>query len=260
MSWKRDLQGEVVLITGAAERVGAAIAVGLAEAGAVVAVNHWKQHDLALETVKEIERLGRVGAVFEADVSDVAATRKLVDEVVERFGRLDVVIHNASTYVRAPFLDLTEADFEASIGVGLRGPLFLSQAAARVMKAQGTGKIIALIGNSLYEAWPNYVSHSVAKAALTRLMQVLSVALSPEIQCLAIAPGKVLWTSELHDKNERGVRESSEDGACQVMPAGNLRIRTGTVTDLAELVLMLCEASPYLNGAVIPLDGGMSNY
>jgi NAD(P)-dependent dehydrogenase (short-subunit alcohol dehydrogenase family) len=260
MTWRTTLDGQVALVTGGAERVGAGIARALAEAGADVAVNHLDRATAASTAVEAISETGRRGAAFEADVSSAAAVAALVDDVVDTFGRLDIVIHNASSFVRAPFLQLTETDFEASVGVGLRGPLFLSQAAAKVMIQQGGGKIIALIGNSLYESWPDYVTHSVCKAALARLMEILSVTLSPTVQCLAIAPNQVLWASELHDKHRRAKRESTAAGRYEILAPDNIRVRTGTVEDVAQMIVMLCKAGPYLNGAVIPLDGGMSRY
>src|SRR4051812_6769164 len=196
MTWTADLDGKVALVTGGAERVGAVICRALAAAGADVAVNHLGTPQAAEETVAAVRAAGRRGLAIEADVSSAAEGRRLVEGTVAELGRLDILVHNASTFVHRPFLELTEADFEQSIGVGLRGPFFLSQAAARVMLEQGGGKIIALIGNSLYEAWPDYVSHAVAKAGLARLVELLAVALSPVVQCLAVAPDRVLWTSE----------------------------------------------------------------
>jgi NAD(P)-dependent dehydrogenase (short-subunit alcohol dehydrogenase family) len=256
MTWGTDLSGRVALVTGGAERVGAVICRELAAAGADVAVNHLDRADAARETVEAIERRGRRAVALEADVSSTEEGRRLVQRTVAELGRLDILVHNASTFVREPFLDLTEDDYEASMGVGLRGPFFLSQAAARVMLEQGAGKIIALAGNSLYEAWPEYVSHALAKAGLARLMELLAVALSPTIQCLAIAPDRVLWTSAEHDHHQRGTREDGGDG--ELVSLSGVRFRTGTAEDVAHFVVELCRAGSYLNGAVIPLDGGKS--
>jgi NAD(P)-dependent dehydrogenase (short-subunit alcohol dehydrogenase family) len=228
----------------------------LAEAGADVAVNHLDREAAARETVAAIEASGRRGVALEADIGSADQGRALVEQTVAALGRLDILVHNASTFVRRPFLELTEDDFEESFGVGLRGPFFLSQAAARVMLPQGNGKIISLIGNSLYEAWPDYVSHALAKRALAHLTELLAVALSPTIQCLAIAPDRVLWTSAEHDRHQRGQRRDG-DGPGTVVVEG-VAFGTGTATDVARLVVDLCEFGPYLNGAVIPLDGGKS--
>jgi len=246
MTWTQDLSGRVALVTGGAERVGAD-----------VAVNHLERAQAAAETVAALEATGRRAVAIEADVSSAGEGARLVEQTVAELGRLDILIHNASTFVRRPFLELTEEDFETSFGVGLRGPFFLSQAAARVMLPQGSGRIIALAGNSLYEAWPDYVSHALAKAGLARLMELLAVALSPAVQCTAIAPDRILWTSAEHDHHQRGVR--AQDGAAAgLVELEGVRFRTGSAQDVAALVVELCKAGPYLNGAIIPLDGGKS--
>jgi NAD(P)-dependent dehydrogenase (short-subunit alcohol dehydrogenase family) len=252
MTWSVDLDGKVALVTGGAERVGAVICRELAAAGADVAVNHLDTPEAAEETAAAVRGAGRRAVALQADVSSAAEGARLVERTVAELGRLDILVHNASTFVRKPFLDLTEQDFETSFGVGVRGPFFLSQAAARVMLAQGGGKILALIGNSLYESWPEYVSHATAKTALARLMELLAVALSPTVQCLAVAPDRVLWTSAEHDDHQRGVRDG---GAVTV---DGVTFRTGTAEDVARLVVDLCKSGAYLNGAVIPLDGGKS--
>jgi NAD(P)-dependent dehydrogenase (short-subunit alcohol dehydrogenase family) len=256
-SWRNDLSGSIALVTGGAERVGAEIVRALAAAGADVAVNHLGTPDAAEAMVAAVEARGRRALAIEADVASPAACRELVARTVDELGGLDLLVHNASTFVTRPFLELTEDDFEQSFGVSVRGPFFLSQAAARVMLERGSGKIIALIGNSLYEAWPEYVSHAVAKAALARLMELLAVALSPTVQCLAVAPDRVLWTADAHDAHQRGVRSAGADSGFVTMPDG-VRFRTGSAADVAAMVVALASAGPYLNGAVIPLDGGKS--
>ena len=102
------------------------------------------------------------------------------------------------------------------------------------------------------------IRRDLSDAALARLMEILSVTLSPAVQCLAIAPNQVLWTSEVHDEHRRGVREAA--GSYEVLAPDNVRVRTGTIDDVAQMIVMLCKAGPYLNGAIIPLDGGMSRY
>lgn len=241
----RPLAGRVVLVTGAAERVGAVLARSLTSAGASVVVNHLDRAEAATELVAEMRRDGADAFAIEADVSDPAACDRMVAEVVERLGRIDVLVHNASSFVQRDFLDLTPEDYELSMGVHVRGPLFLSQAAARHMLAAGSGKIIAIVGNSLHETWPDFVSHTVAKGALARLMESLAIALSPTVQCLTVAPAEILPTG----------RAELDDGARQVE---DVSLVAGSPADLAELVTYLCWSTRYLNGATIPLDGGKS--
>jgi NAD(P)-dependent dehydrogenase (short-subunit alcohol dehydrogenase family) len=262
--WTSDLTGTVALVTGAAERVGAAIARALSQAGASVVINHLGMARQAAALVAAIERDRGTAIAMEADVSSAQQSSRLVQGAVTAFGRLDFVVHNASTFVRRPFLSLTEADFERSFGVLVRGPLFLSQAAARVMTQQGSGKIIAIAGNSLYEAWPEYVGHALAKCTLARMMELLAVALSPHVQCLALVPDRVLGVDEpvAQQAAEGGVHaargEATRDGLV-TMPGGT-QFRAGDAADVASAVVWLCQSGRYLNGAVVPLDGGKSRY
>jgi NAD(P)-dependent dehydrogenase (short-subunit alcohol dehydrogenase family) len=262
--WRSDLGGTVALVTGAAERVGAAIALALSQAGASVVINHLRMAGQAAALVSAIERAGGAAIAVDADISSARQSGRLVQEAVTAFGRLDFVVHNASSFVRRPFLSLSEADFERSFGVLVRGPLFLSQAAARVMTQQGSGKIIAIAGNSLYEAWPEHVGHALAKCTLARMMELLAVALSPHVQCLVLAPDRVLAVNEppAHQAAAHGVHaargEATGDGLV-TMPGGS-KFRTGDAGDVASAVVWLCQSGRYLNGAVVPLDGGKSRY
>jgi NAD(P)-dependent dehydrogenase (short-subunit alcohol dehydrogenase family) len=264
--WPRDLTGTVALVTGAAERVGAAIALALSRAGASVVINHLGMPSQATALVSAIERDRGAAIAIEADISSAEQSRRLVEDAVAAFGRLDFVVHNASSFVRRPFLSLSEADFERSFGVLVRGPLFLSQAAAGVMTQQGSGKIIAIAGNSLYEAWPEYVGHALAKCTLARMMELLAVALSPHVQCLVLAPDRVLGADEpagaARPAAAGGVHtargEATGDGLV-TMPDGT-RFRAGDPDEVASAVVWLCQSGRYLNGAVVPLDGGKSRY
>lgn len=241
------LAGRVALVTGSAERVGRELALGFARAGADVVVNHLRQGAKAKAVVAEIEALGRRGASIEADVAAPEQCRWLVQSALEQMGHLDVLVHNASSFVQGDFLELSEEDFDRSLGVNLRGPFFLSQAAAAHMTERGGGKIIAIAGNSLFEAWPDLVSHSTAKAGLARLMQLLAVALSPQVQCLTVCPAEILPTGD----------PGADEGARAYT---DVELLAGSPADLVELVVYLSGSTPYLNGAIIPLDGAKSVY
>lgn len=241
------LAGRVALVTGSAERVGRELALGLAAAGADIVVNHLRQAAKARAVVREIEMLGRRATAIEADVAVPEECRLLVQSSLQQMGHLDVLVHNASSFVQGDFLELSEHDFDRSLGVNLRGPFFLSQAAAAHMIERGGGKIIAIAGNSLFEAWPDFVSHSVAKAGLARLMELLAVALSPHVQCVTVCPAEILPTGE----------PGADDGA---RTYADVELLAGRPKDLVELVVYLSGSTPYLNGAVIPLDGAKSVY
>ncbi len=259
MNLDRDLGGKVALVTGGGDRVGATLSRALAAAGADVVVNHLGTRAAAQATAEAIRALGRRALVVEADVSRRDACVDLVARTVAELGALDLLIHNASSFVQAPFLELSEEQLEASLGVIARGPFFLSQEAAKVMLDRDGGKIVAILGNALYEAWPQFTSHAIAKAALGRLIEVLSVALAPKVQCLALCPGQILGsTGGSNDALREGRGERPQDGFV-AMPDGT-RFPTGTADDLAEMLVAVCAAGPYLSGALIPLDGGKSKF
>jgi NAD(P)-dependent dehydrogenase (short-subunit alcohol dehydrogenase family) len=161
---EQSLDGKVALVTGGAQRVGAHIVNALAAAGADVAVNHLNTPDAASETAAAVEAMGRRAVSIQADVSSVAECRSLVESAVRELGRLDILGHNAGTFVQAPFLKLSEADFEQSVGVGLRRPFFLSQSAACVMLEQGAGRIIALIVRHLLHGGCNHMTRRLESA------------------------------------------------------------------------------------------------
>ncbi|MCA0218300.1 MAG: SDR family oxidoreductase [Actinobacteria bacterium] len=254
------LDGATVLITGSAERAGRQFARRFAESGAAVVVNHWKQGSAAEETVELIRAAGGEATAIEADVSDPSAARTLVEKSVAWRGDLSVVIHNASSLRSKEFEDVTEDDFDASFGVNIRGPFFLSQAAAKVMRAQGHGRIIALVGNSTSEAWPNLIPHSLSKTALIRLMEQLAVALSPVVQCHAVAPTQFFRSDDgTNDALRRYRGEPLVDGDTYRVGT-RYEFRNGDADDVAETLLYLSTCSPYLTGAVIRLDGGKALY
>ena len=252
-----DLAGKVALVTGGAQRVGRVLCLALAKAGADIVMNYWRTPEDAQKTKIEIEALGRRCLAIEADVSNAQQSAKMIDRVEAEFARLDILVHNASNFNECPYLDVTEEIWESSIGVNLKGPFFLSQAAAKLMLKHRSGRMIALIGNSYYECWPDFVPHAIAKTGLVKLIQSLAVALTPDIQCNAICPA-VIYPS-VSGQDLRIMKSRSEDhaGNYESIRGGTL-IHRGTPGEVAELVVFLAGCSNYINGAVIPIDGGKS--
>lgn len=244
-----ELHGQVVIITGAAERAGRLIAMAFADRGARVVVNHFQQGTLARDVVKEIRLAGGEAIEIEENIADPLRSRSLVDRVANAYGRVDVLIHNASTFNPIPFQDISIEEFDASINVNLRGPFFLSQACARVMMAQKRGRIVAIVGNSHYEAWPTFLHHSVGKSGLARLMELLAIALSPYVQCNAICPAQYYRAPDAPPptRDETLYRTAGEI---------DVRLQRGSPEAVIELLLYLATCSEYMTGAVIPIDGG----
>lgn len=257
---KSPLGGKTVLITGSAERAGRDFARHLAAAGGSIVINHWRQPAEADETLRLIREDGGEAIVVEADVSDPDHAEPLIEAATAWKGDLSVLVHNASFLRPKEFVDITPDDFDASFGVNLRGPFFISQAAAKVMKTQGHGRIIALVGNSTSEAWPNLVPHILSKTGLARLMEQLAVALSPTIQCNAIAPAQFYRSDDgANDELRRYRGEPLASGDTYRMGT-RFEFRNGNVADVAEAILYLATCSSYLTGVTLRLDGGKALY
>lgn len=237
-----ELSGRVALVTGGARRVGRALSLALARAGADVVVDYAHSEREARETVAEIEALGRRAVAVRADVSVKAETDALVRRTAEEFGRLDVLVNSASLFESAPVLAIEEPDWDRVLGVNLKGPFFLSQAAAPLLRQAG-GVIVNIADLSAFQAWPAYAHHAVSKAGLVHLTRVLARALGPEIRVNCIAPGTVLPPESYGEEQLRRERERTVLG------------RIGSPEDVARALLFLVE-SDFVTGEVVVVDGG----
>ena len=227
-------------MTGGARRVGRAFSMALAEAGCDVVVNYNGSADEAAATASDIERLGRRALPVQADISRPADIDRLVRETERAFGRLDIVINNASLFERAPVADITVEDWDRVLGVNLRGPFFLAQAAAPLLRRDGGGLIVNIVDLSALQPWPSFAHHAVSKAGLLHLTRVLARALAPDIRVNAIAPGTVLppEDTEGEDGSERRVLS-----------------RSGEPADATRALLYLVR-SDFVTGENLVVDGG----
>lgn len=246
------LDGKIALVTGGAMRVGRALSLALADAGADMVVNYYRTPKEAEETRRLIEAKGRRCLLVEADVSSIGEGRAMVGTIERDFGRLDILVHNAGNFNACPFEEVTEAVWDSSLNLILKGPFFLSQAAAKLMMKHKSGRIMAITGNSIYENWPDFVPHAIAKTGAAKLMQELAIAYSPYIQCNAICPGTVLRGDDGKDDAQRAKRgEASED-----IVINGIHLFSGSPENLAELVVYLSGCSGFLTGQIISIDGG----
>jgi pteridine reductase len=240
------LTGRAALVTGGAVRVGRAIAGAVAARGAAVVIHYRSSRAEAEGLVAEIEAAGGRAAAVAADLERPEAVRELAGVAEAAFGRIDVLVNNAAIFPSAPFLEVTEAEWDRTLATNLKAPFLLAQALAPGMLARGAGKIVNLADVAAFRPWPSYLPYSVSKAGLVALTQGLARALAPRIQVNAIAPGAILFPEEW-DAARR------EKLLAQV-PMG----RAGDPEDIARTVLYLIEATDYVTGAVIPVDGGRS--
>jgi NAD(P)-dependent dehydrogenase (short-subunit alcohol dehydrogenase family) len=238
-----DPAGKVALVTGGARRVGRALSLALADAGAAVVVNYNSSAAEAEDTVREIESRGRRALALRADVSQRAELGRMLDQVSAQFGRLDILVNSAATFESAPFLEITEDDWNRVLAVNLSAPFFLMQAAAPLLGARAAGVIVNIADLSAFQPWPSYAHHAVSKAGLVQLTRVAARALAPAIRVNCIAPGTVL-----PPEGYTGIGSDGTSDRRVVAPAG-------TPEDVARALLYLV-ASDFVTGQTLVVDGG----
>lgn len=238
-----QLQDSVVLITGAALRVGRHVAGHLARRGANVAFSYYLPDEPWQEAKAEFEAHGGRALAVQAEIRDAAQVGALVDRTLDAFGHIDVLINNASVWLKSPFLDITEQEWDLSLDVNLKGPFLCAQKVAPVMLAQECGVILNVTDLSAFQVWPGYAHHAAGKAGLVALTKALAVELAPHVRVNAIAPGTVL----LPDGAPPEKRQWAEDLS--------LLKRIGSPGDVAALATLLIE-NDFMTGGVYFVDGG----
>ena len=241
------LAGRAVLVTGAARRVGAAVARGFHAAGANVCI-HFHRSAAEAEQVRDELNAQRPGSavIAGANLLDVAALPGLVATVVQAFGRLDVLINNASTFYPTPVGEITLAQWDDLLGTNLRAPLFLSQAAAAELK-RARGLIVNMIDIHGQRPLPRHPVYSTAKAGLAMLTRSLARELAPEVRVNGISPGPILWP-------DAGMDESLK----QEIVSKTLLKRSGSPDDVVRAMLFFATQAPFVTGQILAIDGGRS--
>lgn len=247
MDTSGDLTGHAVLITGAARRVGAAIARGFHAEGASVCIHfHRSAHEAELLR-DELNALRAHSATsIGADLLDAAALPKIVEHVIGAFGRLDVLINNASSFYPTPIGRVSAAQWDDLIGTNLRAPFFLAQAAAPALRSR-TGLIVNMVDIHAQRPLPRHPVYSTAKAGLVMLTRALARELAPEVRVNGIAPGPILWP------------DAGMDEALKVeIVSKTLLKRSGSPRDIVRAALFLAKDAPYVTGQILAVDGGRS--
>jgi NAD(P)-dependent dehydrogenase (short-subunit alcohol dehydrogenase family) len=238
-----NIQNSVVLITGAAMRVGKEIALYLAQRGANIVFSYYDDSEPWQETKSEIEASGAQCLAMQVEVRDEQQVQGLIHGAVKQFGRIDVLINNASVWLKSPFMDIKADEWDLSMDVNLKGPFLCSQAAARQMLNQGSGVIINITDLSAFQVWPGYAHHAASKAGLVALTKAMATELAPFIRVNAIAPGTVLLPPNASPEKVQWAVEKS------------LLKKIGTPQDVAQLATFLIE-NEFATGAVYFIDGG----
>jgi pteridine reductase len=243
----QTLEGKAVLITGAARRVGAAIVRTLHGAGASIAIHHRGSGAEADALSAELNAARPGSAILlQADLLDTGRLPGLVESTLAAFGRLDILVNNASSFYSTPVGTITESQWDDLLGTNLKAPLFLSQAAAPALKAS-EGLILNIVDIHGLRPLKGFPVYSPAKAGLVMLTHALARELAPQVRVNAIAPGPVLFP-------ETGL---SEDKKADIIDRTLLK-RRGSPQDIAKAALFFAADAPYVTGQVLAIDGGRS--
>ncbi len=240
------LNDQVVLITGAAHRLGATTAQ-LLHAGGARIVLHYRASEtaaLALQAELNAQRAHSV-VLVQADLLDVAAHPTLVQQAAATWGRLDVLINNASSFYPTPVGEVTESQWDDLLGTNLKAPFFLSQAAAPLLKTQN-GCIVNIVDIHAERPLKDYPVYSMAKAGLVMLTRALASELGPQVRVNAVAPGAILWP------------ENMDTATQQRIISRTFLKRQGNPRDIAKAVRFLITNADYMSGQVLTVDGGRS--
>ncbi len=238
----RLLSGKSALVTGGARRIGRAIALALAAEGADVAITFLKSEREAQETARAIEALGVRAVALECDVRSEVSVKAAVAGVLERFGRLDVLVNNAAVFDRAPLDQLSVAAWDTVFETNARGPFLVAREALPHLKAsQGRIVNIGSLGGS--HAWADHAHYCSSKAALHMLTQAMAKGFAPDVSVNCVAPG---WI-EMGESGDAGARFAARTPV----------ERNGTAEEVAQAVLFFATGPRFVTGQILGVDGGL---
>lgn len=241
-----DCTGKVALVTGAAVRVGRAIALELARAGCDLAIHYRSSGHQAEKLAAEIHAIGRRVKTIPADLADAASCEAVVDHAVASLGRLDILVNNAAIFPKSPLEQASASAWQKVLNVNLVAPALLARRAAPVMRRAGEGRIVNLIDILADRPVKNFGPYCASKAALATLTRTLALELAPQITVNGIAPGIAMFP-ENYDAELRQ----------RLIDRVPLK-REGTPEEIARLVRFLVAEGDYITGQIIALDGGSS--
>ena len=238
-----DPSGKAALVTGGGIRVGRAIALGLAGAGARVVVHYNSSAREADEVVAMIREAGGEAVSVGADLSRHAEVARLAEEALAAFGGIDILVNSASIFPEEGIDEVDEALWDRTLAINLKAPFFLTQRIGAAMRERGAGVIVNLGDLAGLQAWLGYAAHAVSKAGLIQFTRVAARALAPEVRVVCIAPGTVLPPD---DHPEEEIQKLAERAPLR---------RNGSPDDVVQAMMYLISAD-FVTGNVLVLDGG----
>jgi NAD(P)-dependent dehydrogenase (short-subunit alcohol dehydrogenase family) len=234
------LQDKVILVTGAAKRIGRGIALRLAGEGARVAIHYHHSEAEARQTAADCGN----APLFRANLERVAEIQAMFGEIEQSLGRLDGLVNNAARFTRRDSLQITEADWDFIHSVNLKAVFFCCQSGARLMRKSGGGRIVNISSLGGIRPWAEHAHYCASKAGVIMLTRALAKAFAPDITVNSVAPGVIPF----EDIDPRG------KAMIQSTPAG----RGGTPDEVAEAVVYFLQASNFITGQILAVDGGLS--
>jgi 3-oxoacyl-[acyl-carrier protein] reductase/pteridine reductase len=241
---ERTLAGRTVLVTGAAKRLGRAIALASAERGANVAISYRESAREARALIEELARYGVEALAVRCDVTDEESVHEMVKEVARDLGGIDVLVNNAANYDTVEFEKITVAQWDAIFALNTRGPFLVSREALPYLRKR-KGRIINMGSLGGLRPWATHAHYCSSKAAVHMLTKVMAKALAPEIAVNAVAPGMI----DLGEKAAAAfMRKMKKETPMQ---------RNGTGADIAAAVLFFAVAPQFITGQVLAVDGGI---
>jgi len=238
----RPLAGKTALVSGAAKRIGRAIALALAASGANVAITYRDSQAEAEETVRDLAALDVDALAVRTDLGDPESIRETVAAVVEEFGRLDILVNNAGVFESAELESITVEQWDAMFATNTRAPFLLAQAAYPHLRAAG-GRIINIGSLGGTHPWATHAHYCTSKAALHMLSQTMAKAWAPEISVNCVAPGMIV-------QGEVG------EAYAEFAERTPMR-RNGTAEDVAAAVLFFATGPHFITGQLLAVDGGL---
>ena len=248
----RPLEGRVALVTGGSRGIGRGCALALAAAGAAVAVNYRADEQSALEVTTRIAQAGGKAVAMQADVTDRAAVARLYDHAERELGPVDIVVANAGSSVRRPFLETTADDFRRTLDILVFGTFHtLQEGAARLIRAERTGRMVVIGSIHAWVPFPNAITYNTAKAALHHMARSMAAELLPyHIHVNVLVPGLTDTPGERNFRTDAQLQEVARQ-----LPMG----RMGTPEEVGRLVaILVSDDNDYMTGSVVTADGGLS--
>lgn len=239
-----NLNKKNILITGAAVRVGRETALELSQTGAVIFCHYNNSQTEAESLAQQIQTLGGSIHLLQADLLSLPEAERLVDEVETNHGGIHVLINNAAVFYRTPVDEIDPENWQKQFDINLKAPFFMARKAGQYMKKRGFGKIINIGDTSGLNPWPGYIPYSLTKSGVIAMTKGLAKVFAPQVQVNCVNPGPVLFPSNYDEEQHQQAIEKT------------LLKTQGSPQDIARTIRFLLEATDYITGDVINVDGG----